>query len=175
MGRASLLLKNAGQSDKAKEMCDRVTASQSYHKALSIVSEYVETELTPTPSPNMTEGRQMKNTKSPTLSTRQSQPAPHPRCDGSDRGCPCGMLGGFVETDENLDQEGLCMDFEDAIACEDSLSAEMQSLRIRRGKGSAYVGNNAAVTGMPLCRTMPLFAADIFRQLHLQVCRDSAG
>ena len=28
MGRASRLLKNAGQSDKAKEMCDRVTASQ---------------------------------------------------------------------------------------------------------------------------------------------------
>ena len=47
MGRASRLLKNAGQSDKAKEMCDRVTASQSYSEALSIVSEYVETELTP--------------------------------------------------------------------------------------------------------------------------------
>ena len=39
MGRASRLLKNAGQSDKAKEMCDRVTASQSYSEALSIVSE----------------------------------------------------------------------------------------------------------------------------------------
>ena len=38
MGRASRLLKNAGQSDKAKEMCDRVTASQSYSEALSIVS-----------------------------------------------------------------------------------------------------------------------------------------
>ena len=47
MGRASRLLKNAGQSDKAKEMCDRVTASQSYSEALNIVSEYVETELTP--------------------------------------------------------------------------------------------------------------------------------
>ena len=49
MGRASRLLKNAGQSDKAKEMCDRVTASQSYSEALSIVSEYVETELSPKP------------------------------------------------------------------------------------------------------------------------------
>ena len=47
MGRASRLLKNAGQSDKAKEMCDRVTASQSYSEALNIVSEYVETELSP--------------------------------------------------------------------------------------------------------------------------------
>ena len=50
MGRASLLLKNAGQSDKAKEMCDRVTASQSYSEALNIVSEYVETELSPKPA-----------------------------------------------------------------------------------------------------------------------------
>ena len=50
MGRASRLLKNAGQSDKAKEMCDRVTASQSYSEALNIVSEYVKTELSPTPT-----------------------------------------------------------------------------------------------------------------------------
>lgn len=56
MGRASLLLKNAGQSDKAKEMCDRVTASQSYSEALNIVSEYVETELSPTPTPKRDRG-----------------------------------------------------------------------------------------------------------------------
>ena len=56
MGRASRLLKNAGQSDKAKEMCDRVTASQSYSEALSIVSEYVETELSPTPAPKHDRG-----------------------------------------------------------------------------------------------------------------------
>ena len=47
MGRASRLLKNAGQCDKAKEMCNRVMASKSYNAALAIVSEYVETELTP--------------------------------------------------------------------------------------------------------------------------------
>ena len=47
MGRASRLLKNAGQNDKAKEMCNRVMASKSYNAALAIVSEYVETELTP--------------------------------------------------------------------------------------------------------------------------------
>lgn len=47
MGRASRLLKNAGQRDKAKEMCSRVMASKSYDAALTIVSEYVETELTP--------------------------------------------------------------------------------------------------------------------------------
>lgn len=56
MGRASRLLKNVGQSDKAKEMCDRVTASQSYSEALNIVSEYVETELSPTPAPKRDRG-----------------------------------------------------------------------------------------------------------------------
>lgn len=56
MGRASRLLKNAGQSDKAKEMCDRVTASQSYSEALNIVSEYVETELSPKPTPKRDRG-----------------------------------------------------------------------------------------------------------------------
>ncbi len=56
MGRASRLLKNAGQSDKAKEMCDRVTASQSYSEALNIVSEYVETELSPSPTPKHDRG-----------------------------------------------------------------------------------------------------------------------
>ena len=56
MGRASRLLKNAGQRDKAKEMCGRVTASQSYSEALSIVSEYVETELSPTPAPKRDRG-----------------------------------------------------------------------------------------------------------------------
>mgnify|MGYP000687722020 CR=1 FL=1 len=56
MGGASRLLKNAGQSDKAKEMCDRVTASQSYSEALNIVSEYVETELSPTPAPKRDRG-----------------------------------------------------------------------------------------------------------------------
>ena len=56
MGRASRLLKNAGQSDKAKEMCDRVTASKSYAEALGIISEYVETELSPSPTPKRDRG-----------------------------------------------------------------------------------------------------------------------
>ena len=45
MGRASRLLKESGQHDKAKEMVERVTGSGSYDEALHIVSEYVETEL----------------------------------------------------------------------------------------------------------------------------------
>ena len=56
MGRASLLLKNAGQSDKAKEMCNRVMSCDSYQKALNIVSEYVETELSPSPTPKRDRG-----------------------------------------------------------------------------------------------------------------------
>lgn len=56
MGRASRLLKNSGQGDKVKEMCDKVTASQSYSEALNIVSEYVETELSPSPTPKRDRG-----------------------------------------------------------------------------------------------------------------------
>ena len=47
---------NAGQSDKAKEMCGRVMASKSYNAALTIVSEYVETELSPQPTPKRDRG-----------------------------------------------------------------------------------------------------------------------
>ena len=56
MGRASRLLKNSGQGDKAKEMRDRVMSCDSYQKALSIVSEYVETELSPKPTPKRDRG-----------------------------------------------------------------------------------------------------------------------
>ena len=45
MGRASGLLKEAGQKTEAEEMIARVTSSGSYEEALRIVSEYVETEL----------------------------------------------------------------------------------------------------------------------------------
>lgn len=45
LGRASRLLKEAGQKDSASEMAQRVYSSHSYHDALLIISEYVETEL----------------------------------------------------------------------------------------------------------------------------------
>lgn len=45
LGRASRLLKQAGQSKQADEMFQRVTSSGSYEEALCIISEYVETEL----------------------------------------------------------------------------------------------------------------------------------
>lgn len=56
MGRASRLLKSSGQGDKAKEMRDRVISCDSYQKALNIVSEYVETELSPKPTPKRDRG-----------------------------------------------------------------------------------------------------------------------
>jgi len=50
LGRASALLKQAGMKEQADEMFQRVTASGSYEQALNIISEYVETELTPPPT-----------------------------------------------------------------------------------------------------------------------------
>lgn len=42
---ASKLLKNAGMTAQANEMAERVSKSGNYYKALAIISEYVETEL----------------------------------------------------------------------------------------------------------------------------------
>ena len=47
MGRASRLLSDSGRAGKAKEMRDRVMDCLSYEAALKVVSEYVETELSP--------------------------------------------------------------------------------------------------------------------------------
>ena len=49
MGRASGLLKEAGQKAESEEMIGRVTSSGSYDEALGIISEYVETELSSVP------------------------------------------------------------------------------------------------------------------------------
>lgn len=49
MGRASFLLQMAGMNAENKEMVDRVTSCKDYDKALNIISEYVDTELS-TPS-----------------------------------------------------------------------------------------------------------------------------
>ena len=47
LGRAGRALRQAGMADESKEMFDRVTQSGSYEEALRIVSEYVQTELSP--------------------------------------------------------------------------------------------------------------------------------
>ena len=45
LGHASMLLNQAGMRDQIDEMFQRCTASGDYYKALNIISEYVETEL----------------------------------------------------------------------------------------------------------------------------------
>lgn len=45
LGRASALLRSAGQREQAKEMSARVMDCGSYDEALHIISEYVDTEL----------------------------------------------------------------------------------------------------------------------------------
>lgn len=62
MGRASRLLKRAGQHEQADEMISRVTACGSYDKALNIISEYVETELSPKPEPQKSTKKKVRNT-----------------------------------------------------------------------------------------------------------------
>ncbi len=47
LGQASRLLKRAGMKEQADEMFSRVTACGNYYEALNIISEYVETELSP--------------------------------------------------------------------------------------------------------------------------------
>ena len=62
LGRASRLLKRAGMAEQSDEMYQRVTACGSYHEALNIISEYVETELSP-PS-TQSQKSQKKETRS---------------------------------------------------------------------------------------------------------------
>ncbi len=55
MGRASILLQQAGMRAENKEMVERVTSCGDYYKALNIISEYVETELSTVPKPQKTQ------------------------------------------------------------------------------------------------------------------------
>ena len=61
MGRASRLLKQAGMKEQSDEMISRVTACGSYDEALNIISEYVETELSPKPEPQKSQKKKGRN------------------------------------------------------------------------------------------------------------------
>ena len=61
LGRASRLLKRAGQGEQADEMYSRVTSCGDYYKALNIISEYVETELSPKPEPQKSQKKKGKD------------------------------------------------------------------------------------------------------------------
>ena len=59
-----------------------------------------------------------------------------------------GMLGGYVESYDNLDQEGYAWISADAIACENAVvcgDAVLTDHAVARG--NAYVGKNAMMTG----------------------------
>ena len=59
-----------------------------------------------------------------------------------------GMLGGYVESYDNLDQEGRAWISADAIACENAVvcgDAVLTDHAVARG--NAYVGKNATVMG----------------------------
>ena len=59
-----------------------------------------------------------------------------------------GMLGGYVESCDNLDQAGRAWISENAIACENAVVCGDAVLTDHAvAKGCAYVGKNAAVTG----------------------------
>ena len=61
LGRASMLLKEAGMQDKIDEMFQRCAASGDYYKALNIISEYVETELSPPAVPQKSQKKKGRN------------------------------------------------------------------------------------------------------------------
>ena len=57
-----------------------------------------------------------------------------------------GDLGGFVETEDNLDQEGFAWIGKDAIACEDSyIGGDAILADSAVARDSAYIGNNAVI------------------------------
>lgn len=62
LGRTSMLLKEAGMQDKIDEMFQRCAASGNYYKALNIISEYVETELSPPAVPQKSTKKKARNT-----------------------------------------------------------------------------------------------------------------
>ncbi len=62
MGRASFLLQMAGMDTENKEMVERVTSCEDYNKALNIISEYVETELSSPAMPQKSTKKKARNT-----------------------------------------------------------------------------------------------------------------
>lgn len=62
LGQASQLLKRAGMKEQSDEMFSRVTSCGDYYEALNIISEYVETELSPPASPQKSIKKKARNT-----------------------------------------------------------------------------------------------------------------
>lgn len=59
-----------------------------------------------------------------------------------------GAVGGYVESEDNLSQEGACWVYDDAVACEEACVAQDAALRGNAmACGSAFVGGHAGVAG----------------------------
>lgn len=58
LGRVGRALRQAGMADEAKEMFDRITNCGDYYESLNIISEYVETELSPKEHSNRPRGKE---------------------------------------------------------------------------------------------------------------------
>ena len=88
-----------------------------------------------------------------------------------------GMLGGYVESYDNLDQEGRAWISEDAIACENAVVCGDAVLTDHAvAKGCAYVGKNATVMGDATVQDDAIVCGGVIgKKLCLRVCRDSAG
>ena len=67
-----------------------------------------------------------------------------------------GTLGGYVESYENLSQEGDSWVGMDAVACEDAYVSDDAILTdCAIAKGSSYIGKMRWLQDTRLCRTMP--------------------
>ena len=68
-----------------------------------------------------------------------------------------GMLGGYVESYDNLDQDGHAWISADAIACENAVVCGDAVLTDHAvAKGCAYVGNNAMMTDHAIAQDLSL-------------------
>ena len=89
-----------------------------------------------------------------------------------------GMLGGYVESRDNLDQEGRAWISEDAIACENAVVCGDAVLTDHAvAKGCAYVGKNATVMGdeQTLCAPTIDGSARVYGEISGNVvCRGNA-
>lgn len=76
-----------------------------------------------------------------------------------------GDLGGFVETEDNLDQEGFAWIGKDAIACEDSyIGGDAILADSAVARDSAYVGNNAVIADHAVVQDNAIVCGGYFRQ-----------
>lgn len=140
---ARRLLAQNGERQKADEMSARVWESSDYKQALGIISGYVETEL----SPQHTETRQKKRKK------YEITAAAHPKYPWMHRICALtpvndqvgvGALGGYVQSEDNLSQEGSCWIYNQAVCCEDArVQGDARLYDGALARGSALITGDA--------------------------------